>query len=209
MQQSMEFHLPDASPFTAPCGNDPLYCPLRTRQGTVCYHLLTRLHYWEQASEVCDAQYQSDLSSMHSRDEIDFIYQMVLLQPTVSGETKYWIGLHRRNVHGQYEWSDGSAFDYMVQTVVNEDPDEEAGACTAIKFNVSTRSLLSSSLYYKMGIPPPPQKSAPGILSCFSPIKTLNDSAGLLALLMKFEEQGKLKNSVFFSKKSWMNFSTL
>ncbi|VDN39703.1 unnamed protein product [Gongylonema pulchrum] len=61
----------------------------------------------------------------------------VLLQPTVSGETKYWIGLHRRNVHGQYEWSDGSAFDYMVQTVVNEDPDEEAGACTAIKFNVS------------------------------------------------------------------------
>ncbi|VDN03272.1 unnamed protein product, partial [Onchocerca ochengi] len=36
----------------------------------------------------------------------------------------------------QYEWSDGSSFDYLLERISNEDPDEERGTCVAIQFNV-------------------------------------------------------------------------
>lgn len=62
---------------TVPCGNDPLFCPLKTSQGTVCYRLQTEPLYWEQAVEECDAKYQADLSSIHSKEEANFIYEMV------------------------------------------------------------------------------------------------------------------------------------
>lgn len=36
----------------------------------------------------------------------------------------------------QYEWSDGSSFDYLLERLSNDDPDEERGSCVAIQFNV-------------------------------------------------------------------------
>ncbi|MCP9258603.1 Macrophage mannose receptor 1 [Dirofilaria immitis] len=136
-----------------PCGKDPLFCPLRTGEGTVCYRLQTEPYYWEQAAEECDAKYQSDLTSIHSKEEANFIYEMVQLQPSVSGETKYWIGLHRRNAKSQYEWSDGSSFDYLMERISNEDPDEENGNCVAMQFNTSTKSLQKQPIYNFFGIP--------------------------------------------------------
>ncbi|VDN00351.1 unnamed protein product, partial [Onchocerca ochengi] len=61
-----------------PCGKDPLFCPLKTSQGTVCYRLQNEPYYWEQAVEECDAQYQSDLTSLHSKEEVNFVYEMVM-----------------------------------------------------------------------------------------------------------------------------------
>lgn len=66
-----------SSRITVPCGRDPLFCPLNTSQGTVCYRLQTEPFYWEQAVEECDAKYQSDLISIHSKEETNFIYDMV------------------------------------------------------------------------------------------------------------------------------------
>lgn len=63
---------------TVPCGKDPLFCPLKTSQGTVCYRLQTEPFYWEQAVEECDTKHQSDLTSIHSKEEANFIFEMVI-----------------------------------------------------------------------------------------------------------------------------------
>ncbi|VIO90178.1 Uncharacterized protein BM_BM8663 [Brugia malayi] len=144
-----------------PCGVDPLFCPLKTSQGTVCYRLQTEPFYWEQAMKECDAKHQSDLTSIHSKEEANFIYEMVQLQPSISGETKYWIGLHRRNAQSQYEWSDGSSFDYLLERLRNDDPDEERGICVAIQFNVSTKLLQKQPLYNLFGVPIQVTKNTP------------------------------------------------
>uniref|UniRef100_A0A9J2PEF5 C-type lectin domain-containing protein n=1 Tax=Ascaris lumbricoides TaxID=6252 RepID=A0A9J2PEF5_ASCLU len=82
-----------------PCGKDPLYCPLKDERSgmTICYHLLARAHFWQQARQACEAEYDADLASIHSKRESDYIYRMAMMQPSVTGETKFWIGLHRRN----------------------------------------------------------------------------------------------------------------
>ncbi|EFO17861.1 hypothetical protein LOAG_10637, partial [Loa loa] len=53
----------------------------------------------------------------------------------------------------QYEWSDGSSLDYLVERLSNEDPDEERGVCVAIQFNISNKLLQKQSLYNLFGIP--------------------------------------------------------
>ncbi|VDM37083.1 unnamed protein product [Toxocara canis] len=158
-----------------PCGKDPLYCPLKDDRGEVtCYHLLNKAHFWQQSRQACEAEYDSDLASIHSKKESDFIYQLATMQPSVTGETKYWIGLHRRNAQRQYEWSDGSPLNYMEFRTSDDNDDEgnELGACNVLKLNTrqiyhlivspfSTRSLLSTALYDKLSIVVPPTKQEP------------------------------------------------
>uniref|UniRef100_A0A915ASP4 C-type lectin domain-containing protein n=2 Tax=Parascaris univalens TaxID=6257 RepID=A0A915ASP4_PARUN len=145
-----------------PCGKDPLYCPLKDERSgmTMCYHLLARAHFWQQARHACEAEYDADLASIHSKRESDYIYRMAMMQPSVTGETKFWIGLHRRNAQRQYEWSDGTSLNYMEMRTVEENDDEgnEFGACNALKLNTSSRSLLSTALYDRLFIPTPPTK---------------------------------------------------
>ncbi|KHN74224.1 Macrophage mannose receptor 1 [Toxocara canis] len=146
------------------CGKDPLYCPLKDDRGEVtCYHLLNKAHFWQQSRQACEAEYDSDLASIHSKKESDFIYQLATMQPSVTGETKYWIGLHRRNAQRQYEWSDGSPLNYMEFRTSDDNDDEgnELGACNVLKLNTSTRSLLSTALYDKLSIVVPPTKQEP------------------------------------------------
>lgn len=76
---------------TVPCGRDPLFCPLRTSQGTVCYRLQTEPFYWEQAVKECDAKYQSDLTSIHSKEEINFIYEMVKFNLSSHPDLGWWL----------------------------------------------------------------------------------------------------------------------
>ncbi|VBB31977.1 unnamed protein product, partial [Acanthocheilonema viteae] len=163
MEEEVKVAESESNELTAefPCGKDPLFCPLKTSQGTVCYRLQAEPFYWEQAVEECDAKYQSDLTSIHSKEEANFIYEMVQMQPSVNGETKYWIGLHRRNAQSQYEWSDGSAFDYLLERLSNEDPEEEKGVCVAMQFNISTRLLQKQPLYNLFGIPIQVTKNIP------------------------------------------------
>lgn len=51
--------------------------------------------------------------------------------------TKYKIIVKMGEIScSQYEWSDGSSFDYLLERLSNDDPDEERGSCVAIQFNV-------------------------------------------------------------------------
>lgn len=62
---------------SVPCGRDPMYCSLNTSNGIICYHILTKLSYWQQARDECDGRYQSELASIHSKEESNFIQAMV------------------------------------------------------------------------------------------------------------------------------------
>uniref|UniRef100_A0A914UPP9 C-type lectin domain-containing protein n=1 Tax=Plectus sambesii TaxID=2011161 RepID=A0A914UPP9_9BILA len=122
-----------------PCGRDPFWCPLKQTDSTgekiTCYRLLTQRDYWDNADAKCRAGYNGNLASIHSAQEMHFISNMSTMQPFVSGETKMWIGLHRRNSDRTYQWTDRTPFNFVSSVTVeaSDETENDQGSCVILK----------------------------------------------------------------------------
>lgn len=71
---------------------------------------------WEEARKQCQLM-DGDLASIHSREENDFIYELVKLPNSrrdnfTRGEYP-WIGLTKVKDHGDWKWSDDTPMDFQ------------------------------------------------------------------------------------------------
>ncbi|PIK60009.1 putative C-type lectin BfL-2-like [Apostichopus japonicus] len=78
-----------------------------------CYLFISENTKFFEAEAFCnnksDELSSSHLVSIKDRDELEFVSAASL---QLFGATKVWIGLNDENIEGQFEWTDGSIFNY-------------------------------------------------------------------------------------------------
>lgn len=74
--------------------------------GRSCYRLVTAALPWEAARDACRAE-RSELASIHSRDEVQFLFDWCMTTPG----TNCWTGGNDRDVEGRWVWTDGTPWD--------------------------------------------------------------------------------------------------
>ncbi|GFN86352.1 Pol polyprotein [Plakobranchus ocellatus] len=89
----------------------PLYdCPASWRQkDEFCYKLIPEQMSWQDAQDHC-GEMNGDLTSIHNQDTQDFLKTLAC---DCSRPNPVWIGLHQNGRRENFEWSDGSPFDYF------------------------------------------------------------------------------------------------
>ncbi|XP_043566981.1 C-type lectin domain family 19 member A [Chiloscyllium plagiosum] len=98
-------------------GGIPAYsCPLFwTEFNGYCFRFFPETKSWAEADLYC-AEFSNGfrsakLASIHSWEENVFVYDLV--NSRVPGiPTDIWIGLHDRRMEGDFEWTDGTTYDY-------------------------------------------------------------------------------------------------
>ncbi|KAF0288938.1 C-type lectin BML-1 [Amphibalanus amphitrite] len=97
----------------------------------MCYWSSKFSTTWGEAAQFCAEQASgADLVSIHDLDMDAFIGEQLL------NETEAWLGLHRAGEGEQWEWSDGSNYDFTMW--YENDPDW-MGGCAAINFALMGR----------------------------------------------------------------------
>ncbi|XP_018413977.1 PREDICTED: C-type lectin domain family 19 member A [Nanorana parkeri] len=115
--------------------SQPFACPLFwTEYNGNCYRFFPMNKTWAEADFYC-AEFSlgrttAKLVSIHSWDENIFVFDLVNSQ--VPGiPTDIWIGLSDRRQEGDFEWTDGTAYDYnywdgnQPDDATNSSPEDE------------------------------------------------------------------------------------
>ncbi|KAJ8036748.1 Macrophage mannose receptor 1 [Holothuria leucospilota] len=88
------------------------YCPQGWNEsGNYCYMVRSsgpKVYVWEDANAQCQSM-ESELVSIHSKYENEFVESLVKVQPAM--EDFYWIGLYRNDEDG-FSWTDFSPVEY-------------------------------------------------------------------------------------------------
>ncbi|XP_072044869.1 lithostathine-like [Amphiura filiformis] len=101
---------------------DKGYCPEGwDPYGSYCYFVNVDHHVSFNDAVVACQNRTSNLTSIHSREEQ--LYHMLLYRRNSSD---VWIGLHKRNNEQDFEWIDGSPFDYDSWSL-NEHDNRDVG----------------------------------------------------------------------------------
>ncbi|XP_055506911.1 C-type lectin domain family 19 member A [Leucoraja erinacea] len=109
-------------------GTFPTYsCPLFwTEFNGYCFRFFPVTKTWAEADLYCaefsNGLRSAKLASVHSWEENVFVYDLV--NSRVPGiPTDIWIGLHDRRVEGNFEWTDGTTYEYSYWD--GNQPDDE------------------------------------------------------------------------------------
>ncbi|XP_078525857.1 FRAS1-related extracellular matrix protein 1-like [Lissotriton helveticus] len=89
-------------PSSAKMGTHATICPLGwTLKDKHCYFLTPlRNATWEAAERACRQMYSSHLTSVHSKSEMEWLWNFADKQP-------FWIGLREADVNGNLSWTNG------------------------------------------------------------------------------------------------------
>ncbi|XP_063653758.1 C-type lectin domain family 19 member A isoform X1 [Pan troglodytes] len=119
-----------------------------------CYRFFPLNKTWAEADLYCSefsvGRKSAKLASIHSWEENVFVYDLVnSCVPGIPADV--WTGLHDHRQEGQFEWTDGSSYDYSYwdgsqpDDGVHADPEEED--CVQIWYRPTSAFELEHQLF--------------------------------------------------------------
>ena len=122
------------------------FTPDWLRYGNACFKLFAERKTWIEAQDSCRS-INSNLTSIHSADENDFVYET----GSAFGLSSVWIGLNNLNsADERYEWIDGSNLTYTNWHDGEPNHSGNIENCTEQSFQAGKWNDLSCDRYHNL-----------------------------------------------------------